>query len=123
MRRSPRSSRTEILPLVMADDRADRLTHLGQLEAQFNREIESDTRAAAEIAYALAFRYRNQDFEGSRRFDLAKTWALRAIELLDDLPSESIDDVASTRQSVGGVPIPELLHSGVVRERLGDVLF
>jgi hypothetical protein len=33
-----------------------------------------------------------------------------------------VQDVASTRQNVGGVPIPELLHSGVVRERLSDVL-
>jgi hypothetical protein len=33
-----------------------------------------------------------------------------------------VADVAITRQSVGGVPIPDLLHAGVVRERLGDVL-
>jgi hypothetical protein len=50
-------------------------------------------------------------------------WATHAIELLDELPSETVDQVASTRMSVGGVPLPELLHSGVVRERLGDVLF
>src|SRR5215470_1230760 len=93
-----------------------------QLEAAFDSELTTDPRAAAETAYALAFRYRNQDVGGERRFDLAKQWATRAIELLDGLPSETIDQVLSTRQSVGGVPIPELLHSGVVRERLGDVL-
>ena len=92
------------------------------LEAQFEREVVSNPRAAAETAYALAFRYRDHDVDGSRRFDLAKTWALRSIELLDSLPSESVADVASTRQLVAGVPIPDLLHAGVVRERLYDVI-
>jgi hypothetical protein len=92
------------------------------LEAAFDIELTTDPRAAAETAYALAFRYRNQDVAGERRFDLAKQWATRAIELLDSLPSDTVDQVLSTRQSVGGVPIPDLLHSGVVRERLGDIL-
>jgi hypothetical protein len=93
-----------------------------QLIAQFERELAVDPRAAAETAYALAFRYRDHDVNGSRRFDLAKQWAERAIELLDRLPSSTVDQVASGRLSVGSVPIPGLLHSGVVRERLGDVL-
>jgi hypothetical protein len=92
------------------------------LIAQFERELATDPRAAAETAYALAFRYRDHDVDGSRRFDLAKVWAVRAIELLDQLPSDTIDQVTSGRQSIGTVPIPDLLHSGVVRERLGDVL-
>jgi len=81
-----------------------------------------DKRAAAETAYALAFRYRNEDVDGERRFDLAGVWATYAIELLDELPSETLEQVASTRMAVGGVPLPELLHAGVVRERLTDVL-
>jgi hypothetical protein len=93
------------------------------LIAQYDRELDINPRAAAETAYALAFRYRNHDVEGSRRFDLAKLWAFRAIGLLDELPANTVQDVTSTRQSVGGVPIPELLHAGVVKERLGDVLF
>lgn len=92
------------------------------LIAQFDREVGTDSRAAAETAYALAFRYRDHDVDGSRRFDLAKVWALRAIELLDQLPSSTTEQVASTRQWVGAVPIPDLLHSGVVRQRLADVL-
>jgi hypothetical protein len=92
------------------------------LSAQFDSEIDSNPRTAAETAYALAFRYRDHDVDGSRRFDLAKVWALRAIELLDRLPSSTVEQVASTRQSVGQVPIPDLLHSGVVRERLADIL-
>jgi hypothetical protein len=95
---------------------------LQQLAAAFDLELTTDPRAAAETAYALAVRYRNQDVAGKRRFDLAKQWATRAVELLDSLPSDTVDQVLSTRQSVGGVSIPDLLHSGVVRERLGDVL-
>lgn len=96
---------------------------LAELEAAFAQEARTDRRAAAETAYALAFRYRDEDVEGRRRFDLAKVWAERAVELLDALPSERLSDVASTRMSVGGVPLPELLHGGVARERLADVLF
>jgi hypothetical protein len=92
------------------------------LIAEFESELPVDRRAAAETAYALAFRYRDHDVDGSRRFDLAKVWALRAIELLDQLPSDTINQVASGRQSAGTIPIPDLLHSGVVRQRLGDVL-
>lgn len=96
---------------------------LSELRAAFEAETVTDKRAAAETAYALAFRYRNEDVNGTRRFDTASEWAMRAIALLDCLPSDSLEDVASTRTSVGGVPIPGLLHSGVVRERLGDVLY
>lgn len=92
------------------------------MQAQFEHELSTNKRAAAETAYALACRYRNKDVDGQRRFDIAKTWALRAIELLDDLPSDKVEEVTSTRLEVGGVPIPNLLHSDVVRNRLGDLL-
>lgn len=92
------------------------------LREQFAREVAADTRAAAETAYALAFRYRNEDVGGERRFDLAKVWATRAIELLDGLPAEQLGEVASTRQTVGGIDIPDFLHVDVVRLRLADVL-
>jgi len=95
---------------------------LAELQAAFEVEVVTNQRMAAETAYALAFRYRDEDVAGRRRFDLAKHWAVRAIDLLEDLPSSTVDDVASTRMSVGGVPIPELLHADVVRARLADVL-
>jgi hypothetical protein len=102
--------------------RTDARAAADHLAAQYDQELPRDPRAAAETAYALAFRYRDHDIDGERRFDLAGEWALRAIALLDSLPSDSIDDLVSTRPTVGGVPIPELLHAQVVRERLGDVL-
>jgi hypothetical protein len=96
---------------------------LEELEAAFEREVISDKRAAAETAYALAYRHRTE-YSGSDRhpFSIAKEWAMRSIELLDELPSDTVEQVASTRMSVGGVDLPELLHSGVVRERLADLL-
>lgn len=103
-------------------DSADNRASLDELQVEFSREVVTDKRAAAETAYALAFRYRNEDVNGSRRFDIAKIWAQRAIELLDRLPSDTLDQVSSTRSTVSGIPIPDLLHSGVVRERLADVL-
>jgi hypothetical protein len=92
------------------------------LQIQFNYEVGINKRMAAETAYSLAFRYRSEDVGGTRRFDIAKIWALRAIDLLDSLPSDTVAQVASTRSSVGGVPIPDLMHGDTVRERLNDVL-
>jgi len=95
---------------------------IDELRAAYQSELVSDARMAAETAYALAFRYRNEDVNGRRRFDLAGVWATQAIELLEELPSSTIDEVVSTRPLVGGVPLPDLLHAGVVRARLADVL-
>ena len=103
-------------------DGADNRASLEELQIEFNREAETNKRVAAEIAYALAFRYRNEDVAGVRHFDIAKAWANRAIDLLESLPSNTLDEVVSTRASIGGVPLPELMHAGVVRERLNDVL-
>lgn len=97
-------------------------TTLENLRVAFDQELNTDRRAAAETAYALAFHYRNADVNGRRRFDLAKEWAARAVDLLNALPSDTLDGVASTRASVAGIPIPGFLHSDTVRERLGDVL-
>jgi hypothetical protein len=101
---------------------AESAISLEALELAFDRELVTNKRAAAETAYALAFRYRNEDVDGCRRFDLAKVWATRSIDLLDLLPSDELSEVSSTRRSVGGISIPDLLHTGVVRQRLADVL-
>jgi hypothetical protein len=95
---------------------------IAELEAAFEYEVRTDKRAAAETAYALAWRHRSEYVGEGHPFDNARAWAERAIELLDALPSDSVDQVASTRASIGGVPLPDLLHSGVVRERLADLL-
>lgn len=95
---------------------------IAELEAAFKHEVTTDSRLAAETAYALAWRHRWEWVGAGHPFENARRWAERAIALLDALPSDSVGQVASVRQSVGGVSIPDLLHSGVVRERLGDVL-
>jgi hypothetical protein len=107
---------------AVTEDAGQRVS-LAELEAAYGREVVSDKRAAAETAYALAWRYRTEYTSGDRHpFEVAKEWALRSIALLDELPSDRVEQVASARMSVGGVPLPELFHSGVVRERLADLL-
>jgi hypothetical protein len=102
---------------------AEQPVSMAELEAAFGREASTNKRAAAETAYALAYRYRTEYVSTDRpQVEVAKEWAQRSIELLDSLPSDTVDQVASTRQEVGGVPLPDLLHSGVVRDRLGDLL-
>jgi hypothetical protein len=96
---------------------------VADLEVAFHQEILTDKRTAAETAYALAWRYRTEYVDCVQSpFEIARKWALRSIELLDTLPSDAVEQVASTRLSVGGVDLPELLHADVVRQRLVDLL-
>jgi hypothetical protein len=102
---------------------ADQAVSVAALEAAFDHEVSTNKQAAAETAYALAYRYRTEYVSTARpQAEVAREWAQRSIELLDSLPSDTMDQVVSTRQSVGGVPLPDLLHSGVVRDRLADLL-
>jgi hypothetical protein len=76
-----------------------------------------DERAAAEYAYALAIRLRD-----AARTDEAREYARRSLHYAERLPSKSLDDVSSERMSIGGVPMPEKFHDGVVRSRLSELL-
>jgi hypothetical protein len=49
-------------------------------------------------------------------------YAKESLRYAKRLPSSSLDDVTSTRTSLGGVPMPEIFHDGVVRSRLSDLL-
>jgi hypothetical protein len=102
---------------------AERRESVADLELAFHQEILTDKRTAAETAYALAWRYRTEYVDCVQSpFEAARKWALRSIELLDMLPAATVEQVISTRMSVGGVDLPELLHADVVRERLADLL-
>lgn len=64
-------------------------------------------------------------YERSRRAwepDKAGEWARKSIDLLNELPSNSPDQVATTRVSVGGVVLPDLLHADLVRSRHANVM-
>jgi hypothetical protein len=91
---------------------------LSEVRKQYEDErFFRDDRAAAEYAYALALRLREIGL-----MDEARRFAQECLELAESLPSNTLDDVVSTRQSVGGVPLPDRFHDGVVRARLADLL-
>ncbi|AXI78960.1 hypothetical protein [Peterkaempfera bronchialis] len=93
-----------------------RLASAGELESVFQRELVTDRWAAAETAYALALRHRDGgDWPKSRE------WVQQCLQLLEGFPDETEDQVATTRVAVGGVPLPNYLHAGVIRERFGDL--
>ncbi len=101
----------------MDDAPADR-TSVGELRRQYEEErFFQDDRAAAEYAYALAVRLREIG-----EVDQARPYARECLRLAESLPSNTLDDVTSSRTSVGGVPLPERFHDGVVRARLADLL-
>jgi hypothetical protein len=91
---------------------------ISELRKQYEEErFYQDDRAAAEYAYALAVRLRDVG-----ELDEARRYAGECLTLAESLSSSTLDDVASTRLNVGGVPIPERFHDGVVRVRLADLL-
>lgn len=93
------------------------------LERAFNNELENgSTRRAAETAYAIAVHYRNLDVGGLRDWEKAKKWAQRCVSLLDNLPSDTLEQTVSTRTSVAEVPLPEIFHCDVAKSRLADLL-
>jgi hypothetical protein len=91
---------------------------ISELRRQYDEErLYQDDRPAAEYAYALAARLRE-----AGRLEEARKYARECLKLAESLSSKSLDDVASGRLSVGGVPLPERFHDGVVRVRLADLL-
>jgi hypothetical protein len=98
-------------------DPAGRAASLAELEAAFAHELATDRWTAAETAYALVVRYR-QAWEPGK----AGEWARKAIDLLSEFPSDSLEQVATRRMSVGGVTLPDYLHADVVRARHADVM-
>jgi hypothetical protein len=91
---------------------------ISQLLKQYDEEMSFlDNRAAAEYAYALAVRLRE-----TGESDEARKFARECLRLAETLSSATLDDVAMTRATVGGVSMPERFHDGVVRTRLADLL-
>lgn len=93
-----------------------RVISVGELETIFQRELATDRWAATETAYALAVRNRD-----AGDWDQSREWVAQCLRLLEGLPGESEEQVATTRVSVGGVMLPNYLHEGVVRDRFGQL--
>ena len=102
----------------MVDEDATPRPSISEVRKQYEDErFYQDDRAAAEYAYALAVRLREVG-----QTDEARRYAEECVRIAESLPSNSLDDVVSTRQSVGGVSLPDHFHDGVVRARLADLL-
>ncbi len=94
-----------------------RVASAEELESVFQQELATNRWAATESAYALAVLHRDGgDWEKSRE------WARQCLRLLEGFPSDTEEQVATTRTSVGGVALPNYLHEGVVRDRFGENL-
>jgi hypothetical protein len=97
-------------------DRTTRVASVGELETIFQQELSRNRWAATETAYALAVRSRDTgDWQQSRE------WVAQCLRLLEGFPAATEGEVATTRTSVGGVPLPTYLHEGVVRDRFGHL--
>ena len=80
---------------------------LGEIFERLRRE--GAHHEAAEVAFAAAVRSSNPD---------RTLWQERALEELRHGGTQTLTAVASHNQMIAGVPIPDLLHEGVVIARL-----
>ncbi|GGL05192.1 hypothetical protein [Mangrovihabitans endophyticus] len=102
----------------MVDEEAPARPEIGQVRKQYEDErYFQDSWAAAQYAYALAVRLREVG-----EVDEARRYAKECLWLAETLPANTLDDVTTEQQSVGGVSLPERFHDGVVRSRLADLL-
>jgi hypothetical protein len=102
----------------MIDEQVEQLPALSEVRHGYEEAREQgDHRAAAEFAYALAIR-----LKWIGLFSEAEHFAAECLALAEVLPSATLDDVVSTRSSVGGVPLPDHFHDDVVRWRLSNLL-
>lgn len=93
-----------------------RLASHEELESAFRRELSEDRWAAAETAYALAVRYRESGDQPK-----SHEWARQCIEVLKSFPSDTEQQTATIRVTVGGVTLPNYLHADVVKSRFGEL--
>ena len=102
----------------MDDDARPARPPISEVQRQYEEERHyQDDRAAAEYAYVLAVRLREEG-----RLDEAREYARECLRLAESLPSGTLDDVSVSRTHLGGVPLPERFHDGMVRARLGNLL-
>jgi hypothetical protein len=102
----------------MVDEEVEARPALSEVRKRYEDEcFFQDDRASAEYAYALAVRLREIGLLSE-----ARRFAAECLELAERLPANTLDDVVSTKKSVGGVPLPDHFHDGVVRSRLADLL-
>lgn len=91
---------------------------ISEIRKQYDEErLYQDDRAAAEYAYVLAVRLRE-----AGQAEEARRYARECLQLAESLPTRTLDDVVSARQAIGGVPLPDHFHDGVIRSRLADLL-
>lgn len=86
------------------------------LEQAFNEIAIDNPREAAEVAFALACFYHEKDDIKAREF------AERSIKLFENCKTDTLEQCAAMHTFICGIPIPELIHEGVVRFRFADLL-
>jgi hypothetical protein len=95
-----------------------RLVSIASLVLRFQNSVaQSDDRAAAELSFVLAERFRREGL-----LQEAREYAAVCLEISTRLPSRSLEDVSVEELSIGGIPLPEWFHTGVVRARLEGLL-
>lgn len=92
------------------------MTYDPNIEQTYRLMRERDPRRAAEIAYVLAvLSVQTKQMEDARRY------GQESIELFKASNVESLEAACPRYTNLNDVPLPNLIHEGVVRQRLQDL--
>ena len=72
-----------------------------------------DKRRSANIAFALASAY---DRDGEP--DKARIWGQQSVDLFEQIPTDTLEQVAPVFPNLGGISFPDRIYAGVVALRL-----
>ncbi|MEV4447269.1 MULTISPECIES: hypothetical protein [Streptomyces] len=97
------------------------MTHvekLDELVAEFERRRNiGDDRGSAEYSYVIVERLRSEG-----RLAEARGYAEECLKISQRLPSDTLEAVSVDKLSLGGVPLPEKFHDGVVQMKFAGLL-
>ncbi|MFH1225840.1 MAG: RdgB/HAM1 family non-canonical purine NTP pyrophosphatase [bacterium] len=107
---------TNFKEYIMKTDKPESTMSKDEIGVMFNELKDTDKRKAAEVAYVLA-----RIYLGEKDIEKAKIYGKQCIELFDQCSMETMDECAAIFNILGGVALPELIHQGVVRDRLAPL--
>jgi len=89
---------------------------VANLEKYFSNTVKENPREAAEIAFAIALKAKQ---EGDNK--KAAQYGRKSVKLFERLKVQTMDDCACLHMFINGIGIPDLVHEGVVRSRLAPI--
>ena len=89
---------------------------VANLEQYFSDYEEENPREAAEVAFAIAMKAKQDG-----NIEKATEFGKRSVQLFEQLNVQTMEECANLHMTINGIGIPDLIHEDVVRSRLKPI--